>query len=275
MSSSTGMSGAQSVTPKMFSWSYPHDNKIVLIQNMALTIEDSRDMVSAELKKLKPEWDSSKFDKRRHNVRSLNLAAIPNFQPWTISVQVVDKEEKVLLTTEIARKAALIKRQPRSIESPKEGTNALKFFSFVYRESGDGVGSNQISYNICVVDLDPITARKLINDNMGQYSDGVLTKLQATGTVSLLSQGVQMKFEYQQARIASVTRVTNLTQVAVLMYDGNTKFTRPQPQTPYKMSKEQRKRHNMAEHAKLHPNTPYVPPVQRTAPVRDSTGAPV
>lgn len=84
-----------------------------------------------------------------------------------------------------------------------------------------------------------------------------------------------MKFEYQEARIASVTRVTNLTQNSVLAYDGNTKFTRPQSQTPYKMSKEQRKRHNMAEHERLYPGTPYVPPVQQTAPVRDSTGAPV
>ena len=91
----------------------------------------------------------------------------------------------------------------------------------------------------------------------------------------MLSEGIKMKFEYTSPKIASVTRVTNLKQVTTVEYDGNTKFTRPQSQTPYKMSKEQRKRHNMAEHERLYPGTPYVPPVQQTAPVRDSTGAPV
>ena len=34
---------------EMYSWSYPYDSKIYLIQNMAMKIEDSRDMVSLSL----------------------------------------------------------------------------------------------------------------------------------------------------------------------------------------------------------------------------------
>jgi len=142
----------------MFSWSYKlPEAKIALIQNMAMSIEDSRDMVSAELKKLLPEWDSSKFDKKRHNVRSLNLASTSNFQAQTISIQIVDNAEKVLLTTEIARINAGTKRPDRVTVSPPMGPNGLKFFSFVYSSASPGV-----SYNISVIAPDGNSARNII-----------------------------------------------------------------------------------------------------------------
>jgi len=190
----------------MFSWSYPHDNKIVLIQNMALTIEDSRDMVSAELQQLYPTWDKGNFDKMRHNVRSLNLTVMPGFQPRTVSIQIVDSQEKMMLTSEITRKAIKSPKTPRSTESPSEGRNGLRFFSFVYSDT------QGVSYNISVLAVDMNAARKIVTDSIGLYENNTIKDIQPNNTPTIFTVGLITKFEYKKPMIALVTRVTNLVQ---------------------------------------------------------------
>lgn len=269
MSLNSGMSGAQPATPKMYSWSYTLLNgKIALIQNMAVSIEDSRDMVAGELLKLKSDWVKGDFDEKRHKVRYLNLAPIPGFEPRTVNIQIVDAVDRMFLTEEIKRKEAKEKIPMKKTESPPVGPNGLLFFLFVYRESGS------VSYNISVMASSTTAAIKTINDNISKYSNGTI-KIQSPRDISLIANGIKMKLQYPSERIASVTRVTNLMPVTVFKYNGTVKFLKPQGQVMYKMSREQKKRYKRDQWTRDHPNEVYVPQVNRTAPVRDSTGAPV